>query len=36
MYVLNVRYDRGTEYDVIGQVKKGDIVNLQLDKYRRI
>lgn len=27
--VLNVRYDRGTQYDVIGQVKKGDIVNLQ-------
>lgn len=27
--VLNVRWDRGTEYDVIGQVKNGDIVNLQ-------
>lgn len=27
--VLNVRWDRGTEYDVIGQVKYGDIVNLQ-------
>ncbi|CEK34276.1 sporulation-specific N-acetylmuramoyl-L-alanine amidase CwlC,N-acetylmuramoyl-L-alanine amidase CwlD,N-acetylmuramoyl-L-alanine amidase [[Clostridium] sordellii] len=27
--VLNVRYDRGTRYNVIGQVKKGDIVNLQ-------
>ncbi|QEZ67972.1 hypothetical protein D4A35_03115 [Paraclostridium bifermentans] len=26
---LNVRWDRGTEYDVIGQVKNGDIVNLQ-------
>lgn len=27
--VLNVRWDRGTEYDIIGQVKNGDIVNLQ-------
>ncbi len=27
--VLNVRWDRGIEYDVIGQVKNGDIVNLQ-------
>ena len=27
--VLNVRYDRGVEHDVIGQVKHGDIVNLQ-------
>lgn len=27
--VLNVRYDRGIEHDVIGQVKHGDIVNLQ-------
>lgn len=27
--VLNVRWYRGTEYDVIGQVKYGDIVNLQ-------
>lgn len=27
--VLNVRYDRGTEYDIIGQIKYGDIVNLQ-------
>lgn len=27
--VLNVRWDRGTEYDVIGQVKNGDIINLQ-------
>ena len=27
--ILNVRWDRGTEYDVIGQVKNGDIVNLQ-------
>lgn len=27
--VLNVRWDRGTQYDVIGQVKNGDIVNLQ-------
>ncbi|GAA0696750.1 hypothetical protein GCM10008904_00910 [Paraclostridium ghonii] len=27
--VLNVRYDRGTEYYIIGQVKCGDIVNLQ-------
>lgn len=27
--VLNVRYDRGTQYNVIGQVKNGDIVNLQ-------
>ena len=27
--VLNVRWDRGTEYEVIGQVKYGDIVNLQ-------
>lgn len=27
--VLNVRYDRGVEHDVIGQVKNGDIVNLQ-------
>lgn len=27
--VLNVRWDRGTEYDVIGQVKNGAIVNLQ-------
>ncbi|MFR4164220.1 MAG: N-acetylmuramoyl-L-alanine amidase [Paraclostridium sordellii] len=27
--VLNVRYGRGTQYDVIGQVKNGDIVNLQ-------
>lgn len=27
--VLNVRWDRGTEYGVIGQVKNGDIVNLQ-------
>ncbi|WP_371025126.1 N-acetylmuramoyl-L-alanine amidase [Paraclostridium ghonii] len=27
--VLNVRYDRGTEHDIIGQVKYGDIVNLQ-------
>lgn len=26
---LNVRYDRGTQYNVIGQVKNGDIVNLQ-------
>ena len=26
--VLNVRYDRGTSYNVIGQVKKGDVVNL--------
>lgn len=27
--VLNVRYDRGTQYNVIGQVKHGDIINLQ-------
>ena len=27
--VLNVRYDRGTQYNIIGQVKYGDIVNLQ-------
>lgn len=27
--ILNVRWDRGTEYDVIGQVKNGDILNLQ-------
>lgn len=27
--VLNVRWDRGTQYNVIEQVKKGDIVNLQ-------
>lgn len=27
--VLNVRYDRGVEHDVIGQVKYGDILNLQ-------
>lgn len=27
--VLNVRWDRGVEHDVIGQVKNGDIVNLQ-------
>ncbi|MGG2466856.1 N-acetylmuramoyl-L-alanine amidase [Paraclostridium bifermentans] len=27
--VLNVRWDRGTEYAVIGQIKNGDIVNLQ-------
>lgn len=27
--VLNVRYDRGTQYNVIGQVKNGDIINLQ-------
>lgn len=27
--VLNVRWDRGIEYDVIGQVKNGDMVNLQ-------
>lgn len=27
--VLNVRWDRGVEHDVIGQVKHGDIVNLQ-------
>ena len=27
--VLNVRYDRGTQYNVIGRVKNGDIVNLQ-------
>ncbi|GAA0104253.1 hypothetical protein UT300013_08750 [Paraclostridium sordellii] len=27
--VLNVRYDRGIQYNVIGQVKNGDIVNLQ-------
>ncbi|WP_195337078.1 N-acetylmuramoyl-L-alanine amidase [Paraclostridium bifermentans] len=27
--ILNVRWDRGIEYDVIGQVKNGDIVNLQ-------
>lgn len=27
--VLNVRWNRGTEYDVIGQIKNGDIVNLQ-------
>ncbi|CEQ19649.1 N-acetylmuramoyl-L-alanine amidase [Paraclostridium sordellii] len=27
--VLNVRYDRGTQYNVIGQVKNGNIVNLQ-------
>ncbi|MDU6249821.1 MAG: SH3 domain-containing protein, partial [Paeniclostridium sordellii] len=27
--VLNVRWDRGTEYEIIGQVKYGDIVNLQ-------
>ncbi|GAA0103368.1 hypothetical protein UT300012_40850 [Paraclostridium bifermentans] len=27
--VLNVRWNRGIEYDVIGQVKNGDIVNLQ-------
>ncbi|MFR6019124.1 MAG: N-acetylmuramoyl-L-alanine amidase [Paraclostridium sordellii] len=27
--VLNVRYDRGTQYNVVGQVKNGDIVNLQ-------
>lgn len=27
--ILNVRYDRGTQYNVIGQVKNGDIVNLQ-------
>lgn len=27
--VLNVRWDRGTEYDIIGQVKNGYIVNLQ-------
>lgn len=27
--VLNVRYDRGTQYNVIRQVKNGDIVNLQ-------
>lgn len=27
--VLNVRWDRGTEYDIIGQFKNGDIVNLQ-------
>ncbi|WP_250674396.1 N-acetylmuramoyl-L-alanine amidase (plasmid) [Paraclostridium ghonii] len=26
---LNARYDRGTQYNVIGQVKCGDIVNLQ-------
>ncbi|WP_250673799.1 N-acetylmuramoyl-L-alanine amidase [Paraclostridium ghonii] len=26
---LNVRYYRGTEYNVIGQVENGDIVNLQ-------
>jgi hypothetical protein len=26
---LNVRYNRGTQYDVIGQVRNGDIVNLQ-------
>lgn len=27
--VLNVRWDRGVEYDIIGQVKNSDIVNLQ-------
>ncbi|WP_055337230.1 N-acetylmuramoyl-L-alanine amidase, partial [Paraclostridium sordellii] len=27
--ILNVRYNRGTQYNVIGQVKNGDIVNLQ-------
>lgn len=27
--VLNVRWDRGVAHDVIGQVKHGDIVNLQ-------
>lgn len=27
--VLNVRYDRGTEYDIIGKIKNGYIVNLQ-------
>ncbi|RGX10520.1 N-acetylmuramoyl-L-alanine amidase [Paraclostridium sordellii] len=27
--VLNVRWDRGTQYNVVGQVKNGDIVNLQ-------
>ncbi|CEP41589.1 sporulation-specific N-acetylmuramoyl-L-alanine amidase CwlC [[Clostridium] sordellii] len=27
--VLNVRYDRGTQYNVVGQVQNGDIVNLQ-------
>ncbi|SCJ49357.1 N-acetylmuramoyl-L-alanine amidase LytC precursor [uncultured Clostridium sp.] len=27
--VLNVRYDRGTQHNVIGQVKYGDILNLQ-------
>ncbi len=26
---LNVRYNRGTQYQVIGKLKKGDIVNLQ-------
>lgn len=26
--VLNVRYDRGTQYDVIGKLNKGDIVKL--------
>lgn len=26
---LNVRYDRGTQYDVVGKLNKGDIVNLQ-------
>lgn len=25
---LNVRYDRGTQYNVIGKLKKGDVVNL--------
>ena len=25
---LNVRYDRGTQYKVIGKLKKGDVVNL--------
>lgn len=27
--VLNVRYDRGTQYDVIGKLEKGTTVNLQ-------
>ena len=26
--VLNVRYNRGTEYNIIGKIKKGQIVNL--------
>ena len=26
--VLNIRYDRGTNYQIIGKLKKGDIVTL--------